>query len=155
MVTTAILAAAAAWSLSKNVDPIDGTARTTAVLRDRGNALVVQCDSLGTERQLIVAIKPAKYVGFPESGPIEYRYDNQPDAAEQEWEKLKDLIGTFQQSESLAFVYGMTGAHRVAIRLYDRENFPSTVTFELPEDRAAVDAVLDLCLVPREGGQSK
>lgn len=149
MLTAAILAASAAWTLNRTVDPIDGTARNTAILRDRGNALVIQCDISGPERQLIVAVKPGKYIGFPDAGPIEYRYDNQPISAEQEWEKLKDLIGTFQQSESLAFVYGMTGAQSVAIRLYDWQRFPTTVVFGLPDDRAAIDRVLDLCQIPR------
>lgn len=155
MLTAALLVTASAWSLGKNIDPVDGTVRTVATLRDHGNTLFVQCEVAGTERQLIVAVKSAKYVGFPDTGPIEYRYNNQPTAAEQQWEKFKEAIGTLQQSQGLAFVYGMPGAQSVAIKLYDWEKFPTTVVFELPEDRAAVDTVLDLCQVPRTGGEAK
>ena len=155
MLTAAILAAAATWSTSHRVDPVDGTVRTAAVLRERGDALFVQCDVSGADRQLIVAIRPAKYVGFPDSGPIEYRFNNQPAPAQQEWEKLKQLVGTLQQSQGLAFVYGMAGAQSVAIKLYDWEKFPTTVVFELPEDRGAVDMVLDLCQLPRTGGSGR
>ena len=149
MLTIPLLAAAATWSLSQRVDPIDGTARATAVLRNHGDALVVQCDSAGPERKLIVAVKPAKYVGFPENGLIEYRYNNQKIVVQQHWDSLRDLIGTFEQFQSRSFVDDMTGADSVAIRLYDREEFPSTLTFDLPRDRTAMDRVLDACQISR------
>lgn len=142
---TASLLAAAAWSLSQKIDPIDGTARATAVLRNSGGALVIQCDSAGAERKLIVAVKPGKYVGFPENGAIEYRYDNQKIIVQQHWDSLRDLIGTFEQFQSRSFVDDMTGAQSVAIRLFDRQSFPSTLTFDLPADRAAIDRVLEAC----------
>lgn len=148
MLTVALVATAAAWILNETVDPIDGTARATAVLRNHGDALVVQCDSAGAERKLIVAVKPAKYVGFPENGLVEYRYNNQKIIVQQHWDRLRDLVGTFEQFQSRSFVDDMTGAASLAIRLYDRDDFPSTMTFDMPANRVALDQVVDACRVP-------
>lgn len=125
----------------RDVDPIDDTDRsiiaTTAIdaaLYDNPR-LIWRC----LDQELELIYDPDEYLGEDQSIPVQFRFDNEPASAVQDWNFSTSGTAAFApESQTSAFTAAVLDARRVVMRVWDYSDEAYTYTFDLAGIRNAL-----------------
>ncbi|MGQ0559436.1 MAG: hypothetical protein ACT4OE_07605 [Sphingosinicella sp.] len=128
-------------------DAMTDEVRAHAILRQRGDRLVISCDPARYRGARVTFhsrrwLAPASLVLFDEK--LMYRIDDQP-PQQSMWRIRHRRAELYREARAAAFVNELTGARRLAIRTRDIENRRFDTVFDLPDVRPAIDQAMNAC----------
>lgn len=128
-------------------DAITDQVSASAILRDRGERLVVACDASEYEG-LRVSFHSTHWLArgnlFSGQRPLIYRFDDQP-PRRMLW-NVRERSGRLRgQSRVIPFLRALIGAERLVIRTLDIEDRRFDLLFRIAGARPAIDQLLEAC----------
>jgi hypothetical protein len=138
-------------------DPITDAIRAYAVVRERGDRLVVSCDPERFDGPR-VSFHARRWLArgnlFSGARPVTYRFDEGP-PRRMLWDVENRHATLSSRSRVAAFLADLVVAEKLVIRTRDIENHRYDLSFRLVDVRPAVEQALAACAgtPPREGTQ--
>lgn len=148
MIIALALAAAPAWQLIENVDPItDKTYATLALVGVRGK-FALRCDA-SSEGELYAAVLPDDYIGGNDTPRYAAMRFDGGKPKETFWYGEYKYAYSGEPDDVHFLLNGVSTASKMVIQVYDHGGRPVNMLFDIPQDRADIARITALCTVPK------